>query len=52
VRIHAGSGRGLKIMRLVTDRFELRPRTGAGTVVRFVKRLTWARVALGLLTHG
>lgn len=47
----AESGRGLKIMRLVTDRFELRPRKGGGTVVRFVKRLSWAHVALGLMTQ-
>lgn len=44
----AESGRGLRIMRLVTDRFELRRRAGGGTVVRFVKRLVWARSAVGL----
>jgi serine/threonine-protein kinase RsbW len=35
----AESGRGLRIMRMVTDRFELTRRAGGGTVVRFVKRL-------------
>ncbi len=46
----AESGRGLRIMRLVTDRFELRQRTGGGTVVRFVKRLAWQTATLRLLT--
>jgi serine/threonine-protein kinase RsbW len=35
----AESGRGLRIMRMVTDRFELTRRAGGGTVVRFVMRL-------------
>jgi len=49
---NAESGRGLKIMRLVTDRFELRQRAGGGTVVRFVKRLAWARATIGLLSQA
>jgi serine/threonine-protein kinase RsbW len=44
----AESGRGLRIIRLLTDRFELKRRVGGGTVVRFVKRLSWTR-ALGPL---
>ena len=43
------TGRGLRIMRLVTDRFELRRRAGGGTVVRFVKNLVWARATLSLV---
>lgn len=46
----AESGRGLRIMRMVTDRFELRRLVGGGTVVRFVKRLAWAHSALALVT--
>ncbi len=37
------SGRGLRIIALVVDEVEVRPRRPTGTVLRFVKRLTWNR---------
>jgi serine/threonine-protein kinase RsbW len=45
---HSESGRGLKIMRMVTDRFELTRRASGGTVVRFVKKLRRTPPKLGL----
>jgi serine/threonine-protein kinase RsbW len=38
----AQSGRGLALMRLLTDRVELRRRRGGGLSVRMVKTLQWA----------
>jgi serine/threonine-protein kinase RsbW len=37
----AESGRGLHIISLVVDEIEVRPRRPRGTLLRFVKRLTW-----------
>jgi len=37
------SGRGLHIIALVTDEVEVRPRRPKGTLLRFVKRLSWAQ---------
>ncbi len=37
------SGRGLQMIALVTDEIEVRPGRPRGTVLRFVKRLTWNR---------
>jgi anti-sigma regulatory factor (Ser/Thr protein kinase) len=35
------SGRGLRIIGLVMDEVEVRPRRPTGTLLRFAKRLTW-----------
>ncbi len=37
----AESGRGLNIIALVVDEVEVRPRRPHGTLLRFVKRLSW-----------
>ena len=47
---HAESGRGLRMIQMVTDRFELRRAAGGGTVVRFVKRLALASADMTLRT--
>jgi serine/threonine-protein kinase RsbW len=45
----APSGRGMTLMRLMTDRLELRRREGGGLSVRLFKRLRWADGAVGSL---
>jgi anti-sigma regulatory factor (Ser/Thr protein kinase) len=45
----AVSGRGVALMRLVTDRLQLRARRGGGLSVRMFKRLKWSDGALGRL---
>jgi serine/threonine-protein kinase RsbW len=43
----APSGRGMALMRLMTDRLELRHRGDGGLSVRLSKRLRWADGAIG-----
>jgi serine/threonine-protein kinase RsbW len=45
----APSGRGMTLMRLMTDRLELHRREGGGLSVRLFKRLRWADGAVGSL---
>jgi serine/threonine-protein kinase RsbW len=45
----ASSGRGMALMRLMTDRLELRHRGDGGLSVRLSKRLHWTDGAIGSL---
>lgn len=45
----AVGGRGIAIMRIATDKFQLRARRGGGLSVRMFKRLRWSDGAIGRL---